>query len=1028
MGAETLLDDVWEDPEASTVASLHVSVSKLRKALDPTRRAGDTSPLVSRSGGYALSLRTDADELEDGARRAARLLEDGSIEEARELLVGARSRWRGAPYEDIGEHAWLVLERRRCEELRVYVAELYAESMLRQKPGGGDVVLDLHQLVDRHPARERLAMLLAVALHREQRQDDALAVLRSVRDHLRDASGLDPGPELHRAEERILAQEPDQFAGAGRAPATVPAGPKVPTLDAMLLGRGRQRAVLDAAAATASAGQSTTTVILGEAGIGKTQLARTLAEGLRTQGWHVVWSHANEEEGAPALWPWLSLVRQLGQTTPLSPELAALVDEDAVPTSPAEAASDRWRQAARIGDLLETAAKQTPLLVVLDDLHWADAASQALLVELTDRSPTARLLLVVTSRPEGSPSLTTTLANLTRLGVRRLVLDRLGDSDVQAMAAGAGVEVDARALRERTRGNPFLLKETLAFAAETGSSPLDVVPSSVTDVLGARMARLPGHGEEVLLVGAVLGGVSDAEAVAQLAGLDQDEVDDALDSALRAGLLESAPSGVVAFSHDLVRETAYQRLGPVRRARLHGRALALFDAAGGRNPAQLARHASLAGPSCAVAAVRWAIRAAEQSADRRAPDSALEWWRVARGAALAAPDRDDERRVRVLLGLTNAQLDAGDLVGAVETRAEAVEASTSLGDSGALIAALTSVSRSLVWLPRRMGQVNAAVLPQLEHALTLASSPLERCRLLATLAVELYAPGQAARCDELTSEAVRIAERLDDPAALAFAINARIAATAYPRREAARAVEADRLVELGRSAGLPSVELAGHQFGCRLRLQLFEVRAADAHAARARHLAGELRLPLPALQQALWDCSRRALEGDVAGALETVDELAGREWPWWHREAMLATVRLTLLLRSGDLDGVEPLVTLAATVSPTIARAAQTLVDLQLRRPPTSPADPLAPVEDWSWLASACIHAQAMLARGDSSAIRDAYDALLPGSGMIASTGSFDAGPVDGYLADLAAALGATEQERSHRELLASLSAREQLV
>jgi hypothetical protein len=113
-------------------------------------------------------------------------------------------------------------------------------------------------------------------------------------------------------------------------------------------------------------------------------------------------------------------------------------------------------------------------------------------------------------------------------------------------------------------------------------------------------------------------------------------------------------------------------------------------------------------------------------------------------------------------------------------------------------------------------------------------------------------------------------------------------------------------------------------------------------------------------------------------------------------------------------------------VHPRIAADAQTLVSVHggttVRPPPEA-----TPAQDWAWLSGGCIHAQAVLAVGDRTAIQAAYERLLPASGMIAATGSFDAGPVDSYLTDLAAALGRTDDARRHRELLARLSAREGL-
>ena len=277
MSAEALLADVWGPVAGSSAAaSLHVSVSKLRRAIDPGRHPRDASPLASTAGGYTLAVESDAAEAEQRARHAASLLGSGDLVAAHAALDDARAMWRGEPYEGVGEHAWLVLERARCSELRVYVAELLAETSLRLGGDAGGVVLDLSDLVARHPTRERLAVLLAVALYRDQRQDDALAMLRLIREHLRDHAGLDCSPEVQRIEELILAQQPDPYVA--RTP-TAPVGTgavdrRASVRGHLLVGRGRARAVLTAAAEASESGQPTTALLVGEGGIGKTSLAR----------------------------------------------------------------------------------------------------------------------------------------------------------------------------------------------------------------------------------------------------------------------------------------------------------------------------------------------------------------------------------------------------------------------------------------------------------------------------------------------------------------------------------------------------------------------------------------------------------------------------------------------------------------------------------------------------------------------------------------------------------------------------------
>jgi DNA-binding SARP family transcriptional activator len=173
VSAEALLADVW-GPVAgdSAAASLHVSVSKLRRAIDPDRRARASSPLVSTTGGYALAVETDTGKVEERARRASGQLEAGDLEAAYVELAEARASWHGDAYEGVGEQSWLVLERRRCEELRLYVAGLYAETCLRLGRDAAGVVVDLTGLAEQHRSHERLAVLLAVALYRALNEHD----------------------------------------------------------------------------------------------------------------------------------------------------------------------------------------------------------------------------------------------------------------------------------------------------------------------------------------------------------------------------------------------------------------------------------------------------------------------------------------------------------------------------------------------------------------------------------------------------------------------------------------------------------------------------------------------------------------------------------------------------------------------------------------------------------------------------------------------------------------------------------------
>ena len=228
---------------------------------------------------------------------------------------------------------------------------------------------------------------------------------------------------------------------------------------------------------------------------------------------------------------------------------------------------------------------------------------------------------------------------------------------------------------------------------------------------------------------------------------------------------------------------------------------------------------------------------------------------------------------------------------------------------------------------------------------------------------------------------------MGNPMLLAFALNARQLALANPGREAERAELADGLVQLGATDALPTVELVGHQLAEQARGQLGQLESADRHAAQARRLASELSLLLPSLQQRLWDSSRHALDGDFETAFHLLDEVEQMPWQWWARDAMLATVRLTLLLRAGRPWDVAALLPAAALVHPRLAVDAEVLMRAEagdrqgaVRMFESMPTD--LP-RDWTWLAAACVQAAAAAACGSRKAIDDSYARLEPSAGRL---------------------------------------------
>jgi YVTN family beta-propeller protein len=216
--ADRLIDELWgERPPASAANMLQGSVSQLRKALD------GGAPVVSRPFGYALTVSSehvDSKRFEALVRGGERLLDEGRVDAAAEVLREGLSLWRGPPFADVQRTPALALEADRLDELRLVATELRIEAEV-EAGRDGTVVPELEALVGAHPYRERLRADLMLALYRVGRQADALDVYRDGRRRLVEELGIEPGPRLQRLERAILSQDPslDRHAGPrGRAP------------------------------------------------------------------------------------------------------------------------------------------------------------------------------------------------------------------------------------------------------------------------------------------------------------------------------------------------------------------------------------------------------------------------------------------------------------------------------------------------------------------------------------------------------------------------------------------------------------------------------------------------------------------------------------------------------------------------------------------------------------------------------------------------------------------------------------------
>jgi DNA-binding SARP family transcriptional activator len=626
---DRLVTHLWGDePPPAAIGSLHAYISNLRRLLEPDRPPRAASRvLVSRAPGYLLAVEPtdiDAVRFERLTARARELLAEGDPAGAATALDDALRLWRGPAYADFPYDDFAQPAIRRLDELRATAAEDRADAMLAL--GRHDeVVAECESILAIEPLRERVWAQLIVALYRAGRQADALAAYRRARAAL-DEIGLEPGPALRRLEQSVLEQSAELDAPAALSPDpsfTRPPARDVPT---GLAGRGEAMTACRSAMAEVAAGKARVVVVSGEPGIGKTALADAVLQEARRSGMRTAVARCPEGGGAPALWPWMQLLRQLDVDATDDRIAPLLTDAD----EPAVAGSRRLF--AGVLDVVRTAAKPGPLGLLIDDVQWADEVSHALLqLAIDDLVDTPVLVLLTLRDPTDGTSraLDDTRATLARSPHTRVVpLGGLDVSDLARLVESLEVSIDdvaAEALHGRTAGNPFFATQLVSWLAATG--PLDeqrvresALPAGVRDVVRRRLARFPDDANAVLAVAAIAGPEVSLGVLERVAGIDEAQLLQILDLLTAAGLLVEAAElpGVYRFGHDLVRDAIVDALPGIRRARLHHRiAAAIVDLHGEhdrRIAHDLARHSlaasSIGGASVAIRRLIWSSRIA----------------------------------------------------------------------------------------------------------------------------------------------------------------------------------------------------------------------------------------------------------------------------------------------------------------------------------------------------------------------------------------------------------------------------------
>lgn len=680
------------------------------------------------------------------------------------------------------------------------------------------------------------------------------------------------------------------------APMARPALPAVLVGPGPFVGRGRELERLVSAWQSTLAAGTRAVLIAGEPGVGKTRLAGEWSRNAYDQGAVVLYGRCDEDLGAPyqpfaeALRSLVSCVdsnrlrnvRGIEALLPLIPGLADKLPDVAAPPR-ADPDTERYALFDAVVALLGTASATAPVVLILDDLHWAAKPTLLLLRHLLRFGEEARVQIVGTYRStdlDRSHPLAAMLADLHRDGTAtRLQLSGLDEGDVTAYVAEAGYDDEelGRALATVTGGNPFFLIEALRHVEESGGRwDPSTLPQGVREAVSRRLSRLTAETNKALAAAAVVGSRFAVTLVEQVVGED---LVDAFDEAGKAGIVIEEPGGRYRFNHALVRQSLLAELPSVRRMRLHQRIAGTLEAEAGADDellAELAYHYfECAWAGNAAKAVEYCRRAADQAMSRVAYEGAAELYDRALHALEELddelPDRD-ELQAELLIAHCEALLAAGDVTSAKVAVSQLREVA---GDSGRLGAWGVCFDGELSMLtdPERLDEIETAVsvaaeqLAALEDAAGEAKAHTVRAGCLARL-------GRIGDCETALDQALTAARRAHEHSRVnAVLAGAPLAALWGPNpvpRAGGRCLDVVRLLRI--TTGSPLVEATSTR--CQAVLDAFRGRAAEGRRLieSARRTLTEL-----GLRHALLEVDQ------FAGIIELVSDDAAAAEPYLRR-------------------------------------------------------------------------------------------------------------------------------------------------
>ena len=1086
---DALIDALWGPARSDADNRLQMAIARLRKALEPIN--GDAGArLQTVKGGYLLTIapgELDADAFHAAVHAGSRALEAGAPEQATKLLADALELWRGPPLAEVAFDDFAQPEIRRLEELRIRAFECRVDAQLALGRHA-EVIGELESVLIEAPTRERTAGQLMLALYRCGRQADALDVYQRVRLALAQELGLEPGPALRTLQVEILEQAAslDAPAAAGlskpsrsmsseraRAPMPTRLRPYGPTAFA---GRERELAALRSALAAAASSGRQAAFVTGEAGIGKTRIVSELARGAHDAGVLVLGGRCDDGLGLPYQ-PFVEVLEHLvahaspellerhiaeyGESVArLVPELSARAGRRPAPEQQS-GESERYVLFRAIEGFLAEVCEAGPVLLVLEDLHWADVPTLTLLRRILTSPREWPLMILSTSRVDGledGHALRELLADLHREPhVLRLNLTGLGSSGVVELLRGipkspeGGVDDElAATLEAGTNGNPFFIIELVRSLSESGALELNEgrlglpqgvelaehLPASITETLGQRVRRMDEDVRRLLDVGAVVGDEFDLDLVSQVAELSA--AAESAARAVRSGVLIEVPGGPARFRfvNALMQRYLYRELGRRRRTGLHREVAVAMEARAGSGAApiaEVARHWLEAVDAELESAFTHSILAGDDALEKLAPDQARRWYEASLDLLCRFPGKRESDRCELLIKRGEAERQAGDLRFRA-TLLEAAHVARGIGDPDKLVRAALANNRGM---QSETGVVDQGRMATLDSALAIVGheDSSARAQLLAIQAAELMYSDEWDRRARLSDEALAIARRLDDVHALSSVLSLRFVTLLAPGTLAERQANAAEAVAAAERLNNPLVRFYAYHWRTYVCIEAGEILAARSWGERERDIAERFREPT-----SLW--LQRADEANlaiIAGDLDVADQLSGAALEIGRRSepdalACFAAQQASIAFERGTVGELAPMLAEAVRQTPGVpgfrATLALALVEAgrreearRLLEQAVASSFPDTP-HDIAWLTAACIYAHVAASLEDPAAAAVLYRALEPFAEQIAFPAFGVWGPVALYLGSLALVLGDAAGAEHHLQQAARIAIR----